>query len=457
MNVKKNSTKVYLLVFLGLIVLAPLIYILVERMEGETPKLEFNLASPSIGKALKLPVTLEDQKSGLQRFWVALIKDGKEYPIIKREFDSAGFLHGGLVNGETITIDFNPKKLGLTDGKAVLRMAVWDYSWRKWGKGNQTYIEREVVIDTLSPRIGVLSRAHNVNQGGSGLLIYKLSEPCANSGVLAGDHFFPGHSGYFDDEKIYLAFFALTHNQGPDTKLMVTAVDNAGNQSLSGFAHHINARHFRKDNIRITDGFLNRKMPEFVQEIPNGDNLTPLEIFLIVNEDLRKANTEKVFSINMASEAKLYWEGEFLRLPNAANRARFADHRSYIYNNKIIDTANHMGIDLASIAQSPIPAANSGKVIFTGDIGIYGGTVIIDHGFGVASLYGHMSSIDVKKDQMVAKGDIIGKTGESGLAGGDHLHFGMLIHNTYVNPIEWWDGTWIKNNITDKLADVNVR
>lgn len=457
MNGKRNNTKVYLLVFLGLVILAPLAYILIDRMEGETPKLEFDLASPSIGKSLKLPVTISDQKSGLQRFWVALIKDGKEYPIVKMEFDSAGFPYGGVVNAETIIINFNPKSHGISDGKAVLRMAVWDYSWRKWGKGNRTYIEREVLVDTLSPRIGVLSRTHNLSQGGSGLVIYKLSEPCTKSGVAVGDHFFPGHSGYYSDKDIYLAFFALTHKQGPGTKLMVTAVDNAGNESIKGFPNHINARQFRNDNIRISDGFLNSKMPEFIQEIPNGEKLSPLEIFLIVNEDLRRANKKKVFDINLASEAELFWDGAFLRLPNAANRARFADHRSYVYAGKVIDTANHMGVDLASIARSPIPAANRGKVLFTGNIGIYGGTVIIDHGFGLASLYGHMSSIDVSKDQMVAKGDIIGKTGDSGLAGGDHLHFGMLVHNTYVNPIEWWDGTWIKNNIMDKLADVNVR
>ncbi len=457
MKGKKNNTKVYLFGLLGLVLIVPVIWILIVRMEGETPKLDFNLPSTSIGKSLQLPVTLSDQKSGLQRFWVALVKDGKEYTIASQDFNSAGPLTGGMVNTETVILEFDSKKQGITDGKAVLRMAVWDYSWRNWGKGNQAYIEQDVYIDTQSPRIDVLSRAHNINQGGSGLIIYKLSEPCAQSGVLVGDHFFPGHSGYYSDSDIYLAYFALRHNQGTDTKLMLKAVDNAGNESVSGFPNHINARKFRNDTINISDRFLDMKMPEFRQEVPNGENLPVLEIFLYVNEKLRELNTKKVFDIAMITEPKMYWEGEFLRLPNSANRARFADHRSYMYKGQKIDSAFHMGIDLASVAQSPIPAANSGKVIFTGDVGIYGGTVLIDHGFGIVSLYGHMSSIDVSMDQMVAKGDIIGKTGLTGLAGGDHLHFGMLVHNTYVNPIEWWDGTWIKNNITDKIADVNVR
>ena len=456
MNGKRNNTKVYLLIFLGLIIIAPLAWFLIVRMEGEIPEIELALSSPSIGKSLKLPVTLIDEKSGLQRFWVALLKDGKEYPIATKEFDSAGLLAGGLVNSETLTIEFNPKDQGVSDGKAVLRMAVWDYSWRKWGKGNQFYVEQEVLIDTQSPRIEVISRAHNVNQGGTGVVIYKLSEHCIKNGVLVGDRFFPGRSGHYDDSKIYLAFFALTHKQGPGTKLMITAMDSAGNESMRGFPHHINARKFRNDTINISDRFLDWKMPEFIEEISNGKNLAPLETFLLVNEDLRRTNSESIFKLSMGSESKLFWDGKFLRLPNAANRARFADQRSYVYNGKTIDTATHMGVDLASVAQSPIPAANNGKILFTGNIGIYGATVIIDHGFGLLSLYGHMSSIDVTQDQMVAKGDVIGKTGISGLAGGDHLHFGMLVHNTYVNPIEWWDESWIRNNITNKIEEVNI-
>jgi murein DD-endopeptidase MepM/ murein hydrolase activator NlpD len=150
----------------------------------------------------------------------------------------------------------------------------------------------------------------------------------------------------------------------------------------------------------------------------------------------------------------LYWKGAFLRLPNSARRAGFADHRIYKYKGHIIDRQTHMGIDLASVAQSPVLASNTGKVIFAEGLGIYGKTVIIDHGFGLFSMYSHLSSFNVKKGQMVPKGDIIGRTGVTGLAGGDHLHFGMLVHNTFVNPVEWWDASWIKNNISDKIDEL---
>ena len=110
-----------------------------------------------------------------------------------------------------------------------------------------------------------------------------------------------------------------------------------------------------------------------------------------------------------------------------------------------------MGIDLASINQAPVPAANTGKIVFVENLGIYGGTIVMDHGFGLFSMYSHLSHMDVTVGQDVEKGAIIGKTGRTGLAGGDHLHFSMLVHHTFVNPLEWWDAQWIQNNIDDKL------
>jgi murein DD-endopeptidase MepM/ murein hydrolase activator NlpD len=141
-------------------------------------------------------------------------------------------------------------------------------------------------------------------------------------------------------------------------------------------------------------------------------------------------------------------------MPGSASQAGFADHRVYEYNGKIIDRQVHLGIDLASVRHAAIPAANSGIVAFSGNLGIYGKTVLIDHGFGLFSMYSHLNASDVRKGQTVKKGDTIGRTGSTGLAGGDHLHFSILIHNTFVNPIEWWDASWIENNVTDKIKAV---
>ena len=147
----------------------------------------------------------------------------------------------------------------------------------------------------------------------------------------------------------------------------------------------------------------------------------------------------------------MLWQGTFLRLPNSAPRAGFADRRTYIYEGKEIDQQDHLGVDLASLAQSPVPAANGGIVAFTGILGIYGQTVILDHGFGLFSMYSHLSRIAVKAGDRVAREQILGDTGSTGLAGGDHLHFSILIRHSFVDPIEWWDPHWIKDNVTLKL------
>ena len=84
--------------------------------------------------------------------------------------------------------------------------------------------------------------------------------------------------------------------------------------------------------------------------------------------------------------------------------------------------------------------------------GIYGNCVVIDHGYGLLSLYGHLSSISVEEGQAVERYETIGRSGETGLAGGDHLHFTILLHGLPVNPQEWWDAHWIHDRLKLKLG-----
>ena len=70
---------------------------------------------------------------------------------------------------------------------------------------------------------------------------------------------------------------------------------------------------------------------------------------------------------------------------------------------------------------------------------------------GVASLYGHLSSVEVKAGDTVDAGQVLGRSGMTGLAGGDHLHFTMLVGGRPVNPVEWWDPHWIEDRVERKL------
>jgi len=452
---KTKRKKSGLLIIAGIIILVPIFWFLLIRFEGQDPEVGFELASPYLGKkSQKFSISLADPQSGLRKVWVAMVKDGQEVVLVDTAFPSAGFFSGGKTKSHTLEIPFEPSSYQLSDGEAILRLAVWDYSWRDWWKGNRVYIEKNLIIDTQPPEIEVISSVHNLTQGGSGLVVFRTSQDAHQSGVQVGDNFFPAHAGYFQDAGIQMAYIGLGYLQGPETRIYVKAYDQAGNSAEAGINYYIRKKVFKKDKIRISDRFLNRKMPEFkaLASVPPTGSL--IEKFIKINRDLRRANYQQLTELVQTTAAVKYWQGAFKRMSAAANQAGFADHRVYEYKGEIIDRQVHLGIDLASVQHSPVPAANSGVIMFSGNLGIYGKAVLIDHGFGLFSMYAHLNASDVTKGQQVQKGDIIGRTGSTGLAGGDHLHFSMLVHNTFVNPIEWWDASWIKNNVASKIEAV---
>lgn len=441
----KNRKIGWLFILLALLALAFGAWRILPLLEKESPTVTFSGWKPALGLASTFAVTVSDHKSGLKKVAISLLANGREYALA--EYSGPG-PKVQVVKSRQFDISLEPAKMGIPDGRALLRVLAQDYSWRGFLKGNRTYIEKEVTIDTRKPEVEVLSRQHYINQGGAGLVIYRVFEPGTVHGVQVGEKFFPGYAGQLDNADVCLAFYAVAHDQPPEVSLMVSVTDAAGNTARAGFYHLIKAKAFPEDRIVISDGFLNMKMPEF--DVPAAvDN--SLEKFKIINSDMRARNNETIRSQCARSDGSRHWQGTFLRFPNSAPRAGFADRRVYEYNGKFIGRAVHMGVDLASTANSPVPAANNGRVAFAGNIGIYGRAVIIDHGLGLFSLYSHLSHIAVAADQSVEKGDIIGRSGMTGLAGGDHLHYGMLVHDTFVNPIEWWDASWIANNITDKM------
>ncbi len=448
-----SKYKVWLIFALVVFVVFPLIWLVVSKLEGDLPVITMVPSIISIGESQQLNVIVDDE-SGIRKIRVNLIQEGKDKVLVEKEFPSLGFGRKGAVCQASIELLVEPKKNGFKDGRSILQITAWDYSWRDWWRGNKGFVEKPVLIDTRPPGIEVLTRMNYVSQGGCGLVIYRLSESCPENGVMVGENFFPGYAGYFDDKDIHMAFFALNHEQGPGTKVFIQSTDRAGNSARSGFPLFIRKKTFKKDRLLISDSFLDMKMPEFDVDIPNNPTPGNLDKYLFVNRNLRAENYEKLVGITENAEDTMYWEGSFLRFPNSAQRAGYADFREYFYNGKKIDEQVHMGIDLASLKHSPVPAGNNGKVAYADNLGIYGKTVLIDHGYGLFSMYSHLSHIGVDVGKTVSKGDIIGKTGITGLAAGDHLHYAVIVHNTFVNPIEWWDDHWIKDNITRKIEMV---
>jgi murein DD-endopeptidase MepM/ murein hydrolase activator NlpD len=447
----KKNIKLWVGLVIAAVILVPLLVMLSQRMEGTEPSVQLDPSSLAIGVTHELSGTVRDDNSGMRKLWIGLYKDGKESVLYEKLYDGSVFWGRSDSRQATFSVSIAPEKLGLTDGEALLRIVARDYSWRGWLNGNRTYIEKPVTIDTRPPQISILTGAHNISQGGSALVIYRLSENCPHNGVKVGENFFPGHAAEGYPADVRLAFFALRHDQRASSRVFVQASDAAGNLTRRGFRHYIKKKRFQHDVINISDGFLNSKIPEFSMMVTGSDGISPVDTFLKVNGEVRQRNFAEIVRVTGTTANKKLWDGRFSRLPKSAPRAQFAERRTYRYKGKDIDKQVHLGMDLASIRQSPVPAANHGRIVFAGPLGIYGDTIIIDHGLGLFSLYAHLSSMSREEEQEVSKGDIIGRTGSSGMAGGDHLHFSMLVHNTFVNPIEWWDENWIANNISGKL------
>ena len=215
-------------------------------------------------------------------------------------------------------------------------------------------------------------------------------------------------------------------------------------------AYELKSVRYKKSTLVLSDAFLQNKVVPLLTDAAAREG-APKDVFVAVNRRLRKENEDRITAITKKVTPSILWKDAFAQLSNSKVEANFADKRTYTYKSEPIDTAYHLGYDLSVTKNTPVEAANSGTVAFTGDLGIYGNTVILDHGLGLFTLYGHLSSVDVKAGDSVGRRQVLGKTGETGLAAGDHLHFGVYLDGVAVLPVEWWDQKWIDDNIKPKL------
>ena len=350
-------------------------------------------------------------------------------------------------NPKSVEFPFTLEDAKLPEGEFTLEVTAYDASLAGFGKGNSTTQEFALDLDIQPPLIAVKTFPPGVKRGGSALIVYKIDEPVAETGVYVNDVFFRGHE---QKNNTYVCLFPFSENTIPNSFLpQIMAKDLAGNITESRLIVNARNTNFRKDTLKISDEFLNAKKEELAKLAPNKN--TPLEQYIEANTQSRIKDNEILMNIGKNSLPTAQWEGVFKALPRSAVKAGFGDRRTYTHNGKTIDTQVHQGLDLASVAKAPVPAANNGKVVFAEPLGIYGNLVIIDHGLNLFSMYSHLTDINVAVNDMVKTGQNIGTTGTSGLAGGDHVHFAFLVGGIPVQPKEWLDRTWMKNNISSRL------
>ena len=420
------------------------------KFEWFRPLAELREPVTSIGESTRILLDLSDSGSGLRSVEVTLDSGNTRHYVLSEEYPAIDW-RGSRLYHKSFELPIPAREFNLPEGNAVLTVHATDWSWLNLIFTRGPLLRQNVEVDYTPPSVEVMTGQHYLRHGGSEMVVYKVSDDAAESSVEVGHYSFPGVPDLFPDDALRVAMFAVPQDLSPDVRPRVVAQDRTGNRRGVEFWASIRPRRFRDRTIAISDNFLQRTIPNLLTKngYPPADDL--VGGYLTVNRDLRVRSETRIRKACQTSAPKPLWEGAFLRQPNAASSAAFADRRTYTHGGKVIDHQTHLGYDLASLRLSPVPAANHGRVVFAETLGIYGEAVILDHGLGVFSLYGHMSSIAVHEGEGVRRGDTLGRTGETGLAGGDHLHFSMMLYGQHVDPLEWWDPKWIHDHITEKL------
>jgi murein DD-endopeptidase MepM/ murein hydrolase activator NlpD len=416
-----------------------------NRWESQPPQITFDKDFSSLGRAPALQLKVEDAGTGLKQVSIHLKQKDKDTVLVDESFVRTPPEKAKVYDLGKLLVE----KGQIADGTATLQIQTTDHALIR---GNQTSTEKSFTVDTMPPLLEVLSGQHYINQGGSECVVYRVSDDVQVSGVQVGHTFFPGYPADPADPKLRFALFALKYDLPADTQVQVIARDAAGNEVVAGFWKKVFPKQFRSRDIPLDDAFIGKVIPEILSHAPSIKKQDdPVKTFVEINSKLRQQNHATIAKLSESSPGKFLWNGAFLQLSNSKVESFFADRRTYVYQGQRVDQQDHVGFDLSVVMHYPIEAGNDGKVVLAEYFGIYGNTVILDHGAGLLSLYGHMSSFDVKAGDMVKKKQPLGKSGETGLAGGDHLHFGLFLHGIPVNPTEWWDEKWIKDHVLDRL------
>jgi hypothetical protein len=415
-----------------------------DKYVGQSSSLEFSVQAPG-SQFSSVEATLEQEGQTATLFSLDPAQAGNAK--VTQESSDRLFVIRQIGKQSMPSLKAGPAKLTITASRPTL------YNLRNV----TSTITRDLEVRLDPPRVGVLSLHHFVNHGAAEFVVFRATPNDVDAGVRVGDRSYrgyPGSSVGIPDPAVRVAFFVLAYDQDRNTPISLFARDVAGNEASAPLDHRVFPRPFAKSNIPIDDAFLGKVVPQIAATVPNAGIATDdlLKGFLQINGDLRRVNNATIAEFAAKSKPELPWHEAF-SLGNVNVEARFADFRTYFYQKKEIDRQVHLGYDLATFQHAPVEAANRGTVMHAAPLGIYGNCVIIDHGLGVQSLYGHLSTIDVKEGDTVEKGQTLGRTGTTGLAGGDHLHFTMLVDGVMVSPVEWWDGHWIEDRVFRKIRD----
>ncbi len=398
------------------------------------------------------PVTVKlDNPHGVRRISAFLEQSGTRYPLYDETAKSSRLFWKRHETPRTVTFEAGKNKApNLKEGKARLVVETVSNDFR----GSTDTASADVDVVLSAPRVIPDDLQHYINQGGMELVTFNASGSWNEAGVRVGKYTFRSFAlpGKPNDQRF--AMFAYPWDLPPDVAPTVYARNLAGTEAAGRFWFKLFPKKFRVRDFELTDAL----MEKLVTSVDPTGQLAPgpdlLSRFLKINGEMRRKNNQQMADLRFKTEEKILWNGPFVHY--GKEEADFADARNYIYHGKKVDQQVHLGFDLSDVQNAPVTAANDGRVVYGADLGIYGNCIVVDHGYGLQSIYGHLREIDVKPGDMVKKSQKMGIAGQTGLAGGVHVHFSMQVDGVQVNPREWWDEHWIKDRILSKLAPERI-
>ena len=449
---RQSSSKKYITIFVLLALLAAAGYIYTApEFEREVPivKSEKNIFW---NRTDPLEIVLKDNVS-LKHYEIAL-SDGKTNLIIDQgEFDTP-------TKEKSLFIKYPKNKtLDVKSNTLELKVTVTDSSMWNLFQGNKTTEVININIDYKRPNVNVLSNSYSITQGGSALVVFYASDKNLDKLYIeAGGIQYKAQP--YKKEGYYAALIAWPFTQN-NFSAKIIAIDRAKNKRVTEIPFYVKNHKYRVSWIKASDKFIDGKITDLISSDPEYANIDDkLEKLRAVNETMRLKNEDKIHTLGqqLSTEFLENWKiNKFYPLKNGSRVASYGDERHYYYQNKANEVSHsyHVGYDLASTRMAEIKASNAGTVVYADENGIYGNMPMIDHGLGLYSLYGHCSQLLVKEGDHVSTGQVIAKTGKTGLALGDHLHFGLLVQGVEVRPVEWFDASWIRKNIDNIFKDAD--
>ena len=424
------------LIFVAIALVVLLLVFFVAR--SATPVVDLPSAVTSLGQATPITAHVRDPH-GIRRLQAFVEQNGAQYRVFEMAQPSKSTDRTWNFTAGTKT---TPQ---LQEGNAKLIVeATSNDLLRKTGRA-----ERDVTVVTQPPSMSVDPEPHYLYLGMADLATFSVSGSWTEAGIRVGDQRFRawpmpgGKPGLF-------SLYAFAWNMPTDTMPVVYAANGAGNDVTGPLVVVFPKKEQPKytvHELQVSDAFMQKVINELD---PNGTG-DPVARFVKINSEMRRANNKSLSDLQYKTTDKFLWSKPFIRQPHSQAEAHFADLRNYIYHGQKIDQQVHLGYDLAVTQHVAVEASNDGTVVYAAPLGIYGNCIVVDHGYGLQTIYGHLSRIDVHEGDTVKQGQVMGLSGQTGMAGGDHIHFAMQLDGVQIDPKEWWDAHWIKDHIARRV------